>query len=111
MAGNASSAGTGETNWHRKRILMPILSIALRVQRLSDGCEARCPTQALGPSMTMCRFQQHAGQLGIGRLSTLIFQGKSYLVESFRHSLVAQPCGTNCVFFAQHLPEIGQTGL
>jgi hypothetical protein len=43
--------------------------------------------------------------------NALIFKIKLSPGESFHHAHVAQPSSTACVFFAQHLPEIGPIGL
>jgi hypothetical protein len=43
--------------------------------------------------------------------NALIFNIKISPGESFHHAHVAQPSSTACVFFAQHLPEIGPIGL
>ena len=41
----------------------------------------------------------------------LILNNKLWSAERARHCSVAQPSSTICVFFAQHLFEIAQTGL
>jgi hypothetical protein len=86
--------------------MMESVTPTLNVRQARNGA-----LHPMGMLLTCRRFQRAAVPRCVPQANTLIFKPELSPAESFRHARVAQPSSTACVFFAQHLPEIGPIGL
>jgi hypothetical protein len=122
MAGRVSSAG-GENAGNRigigKRISYRFYRVFLVFGgqgRISDS-DAQCPSSfkrrlvSDGLVDDVPSFSTNRCIVPCLLANVLIFNVKITPGESFHDAHVAQPSSTACVFFAQHLPEIGPIGL